>query len=171
MSDAALQQFNLALGVVNFIIATVLIMRNLYISRDIGAAAFTATAQSAYQDLLDDRDRLESEDRADRYYNRLWAAQALQFEQWRRRLIPDLIYCDWLTKRREQYINDAEVGGISFRDAWQNEYSVRYRGTAFGSFMTDVFKDAVSKNETVQESFQIVKKTLKSYWRHPFMRF
>jgi len=166
-----LQLFNLVLGLVNFVIATLLIMRSFSVSQEIGAASTAANAQATYEDLLDDRADLEKLGLEHRFYNRLWAAQALQFEQWRRRLVPDFIYCDWLTKRREQYVLNEAVGKITFRDSWNKIHSTRYQKTDFAKFIEALFEGADVDSEPVDQSFMHARKVMKRYRRSRFMRF
>lgn len=142
MSADVSQAVNFALAVLNFAVATMLVLRGFAVSREIGAASVTAAAQAAHEDLLDSRAAVVSPEEAERFFDRFWAGQILQYEQWRRRLIPDLIYADWLLKRREQYAANAALGGVSFQDAWGRRLEARYRKTRFGAFMQRVFAPA-----------------------------
>lgn len=171
MTENEFQFFSLGLGLVNFAIATLLILYGLSISRQIGASTFSVSAQENYEALLDERAQFEADNKAERYYNRLWAGQVLQFEQWRRRLIPDLIYCDWLAKRREQYIQNVAINDLSFRDAWDNYYSVRYKDSMFGKFMNKVFENADVESETLEETFAFAKNVMRKHRRFPLIRF
>jgi hypothetical protein len=139
MSGELSQVVNFALAVLNFAVATMLVLRGFAVSREIGAASVTAAAQSAHEELLDSRAGVSSAEEAERFFDRFWAGQILQYEQWRRGLIPDLIYADWLLKRREQYAANAALGGVSFQDAWARRLSARYQKTRFGAFMQRVF--------------------------------
>ncbi len=146
MSRDLLQTVNFALAVLNFAVATVLVLRGFAVSREIGAASVTAAAQSAHEELLDSRAGVSSREDAERFFDRFWAGQILQYEQWRRGLIPDLIYADWLLRRREQYAANAALGGVSFQEAWAKRLDARYRKTRFGAFMQRVFTPDASSD-------------------------
>jgi hypothetical protein len=139
MSADVAQVVNFALAVLNFAVAALLVLRGFAVSREIGAASVTAAAQSAHEELLDSRSGVSSPEEAERFFDRFWAGQILQYEQWRRGLIPDLIYADWLLRRREQYAGNASLGGVSFQAAWAKRLEVRYQKTRFGAFIQRVF--------------------------------
>src|SRR5215510_2742040 len=139
MSGDVSQVVNFALAVLNFGVATLLVLRGFAVSREIGAASVTAAAQSAHEELLDSRAEVSSQEEAERFFDRFWAGQILQYEQWRRGLIPDLIYADWLLRRREQHAANAALGGVSFQDAWAKRLEARSQKTRFGAFMQRVF--------------------------------
>src|SRR5262249_13074484 len=104
----------------------------------IAAASVTASDLYAYQELLDSRTRVTSAEEAERFYDRFWSGQMLQYEHWRRKLIPDAIYGDWLLKRRRQFEENAAIAGVPFQAAWAARYEGHYRHTAFGAFMQRV---------------------------------
>lgn len=156
MPDQAFQLLNLALAVVNFVVATILVVRGVVVNREIGAAKVTAAAQDAYEDLLDTRDAAVSPEQAERFYDRFWAGQILQYEQWRRGLIPDLVYTDWLLRRRQQFADDRVIAGVSFRDAWRRRHDERYHDTRFGRLMSGVAAGALA-GEAGRDAIKVVR--------------
>ena len=66
MSSDVAQVVNFALAVLNFAVATLLVLRGFAVSREIGAASVTAAAQSAHEELLDSRSGVSSPEEADR---------------------------------------------------------------------------------------------------------
>ena len=156
-----LNALNFGLAVVNFCVATVLVLRGAAVNRQIGAAETTSSDQYAYEKLLDSRAQAASAEEAERYYDRFWAGQVLQFEHWRWRLIPDLIYGDWLTKRREQYRENDSLAGISFQAAWAARHDTRYRHTAFGRFMQRVLSEGATESETGSQAMRRVMRAMR----------
>jgi hypothetical protein len=156
---------NAILVAVNSALTAFLLFRGYAVSREIGAASIAASAQDAYEDLIDSRDEGRTPEQINRFYDRLWAAQALQFEQWRRHLIPDLIYLDWLIRRREQFLEDREIQGISFRESWRVRFENRYFESEFGKFMSDVFSNNDNEAETPRQTAAHVRASLKNFRR------
>ncbi len=155
------QVLNSALAVLNFAIASLLVLRSFTVNREIAAATVTAAAQSAYQDLLDVRSSVTTAEAAERFYDRFWAAQALQFEQWRGRLIPDVIYSDWLLYRRRQFAKNATLAGLAFQASWMSRFEERYRHTAFGRFMNRVLAEGASVEETGRQAIDRIRRAMR----------
>ena len=133
--DDTIAVLNFILSMFNVGLASMLVLRGFSVNQQIGAASVTAAAQKTYQELRDTKDGVNSLDDADQYYDRFWAGQILQYEQWRSKMIPDLIYEDWLTKRRDQYRRNSNLFGITFQDSWRLRHDARYKHTRFGKFM------------------------------------
>ena len=63
MSGDVSRVVSFALAVLNFGVATLLVLRGFAVSREIGAASVTAAAQSAHEELLDSRAGVSSQER------------------------------------------------------------------------------------------------------------
>lgn len=161
LAPEVLNLLNFGLAVLNFCVATALVLRGALVNRQIGAAETTSSDQYAYEKLLDSRAQAATADDAERYYDRFWAGQVLQFEHWRWRLIPDLIYCDWLTKRREQYRENESLAGIGFQAAWAARHDNRYRHTDFGKFMQRVLSEGAAESETGAQALRRVRRAMR----------
>jgi hypothetical protein len=152
---------NFTLAIINFLVATLLVFRGFRVSRDISGANTTASDQYAYQELLDTRDTIETVEQAERFYDRFWAGQILQFEHWQNRLIPDLIYSDWMLKRRQQYEENLQIGGIGFQEAWQKRLSERYSRKSFGKFMNQVLTGEPSLNGDLRRTNVLIERAMR----------
>ena len=160
--EQIVQLSNFALAVTNFLVASFLIVRGFGVSRDVGAGSVTAEAQKSYQDLLDSRHAIDSAADADRFFDRFWSIQVLHYEQWKRALIPDAVYFDWLMKRREQYHSNDSYADLSFKKAWSERYSQRYHLTKFGRFMNGILDFGPPHDASAEKTAAFIMSAMRS---------
>ncbi len=125
----------LIVTLVQIVITSLMVVYTVRTQRKVQAADTSIRCQERYEALLDTRSAINTPEEAERFYDRLWGAQADQFVHWRNGFIPDETYAEWLKHRRHQARKNSQLAGRDFMSSWITRYSERYKDNPFGELM------------------------------------
>lgn len=62
--------------------------------------------------------RRSREVNAQDYFEQFWYLQYDQYTFWKEGFVSDQTFGNWLNDRRDEWVQNNEIGGVTYRDAW-----------------------------------------------------